>query len=287
MISLPNFRLNRNCVPKGKRAQLVVQTSDSGNEPREMMRHQDRTIRSVGDYIAALRDTTREGVVWFRGQKCEDWQLLPNIARPTENAAEGLLDQELPAIKRFKQNAGAFLSRLPQDEWEWIFLMQHHRGLTRLLDWTESPLVALYFALADCEEEKDGAVWCLDPIDLNAQVGHRRVNDRDVLAFGVDEVLDNYRPDRLSGRGAVVPPVAAIGPRNSARMIAQSGTFTIISSDRIPIEEFGTKNHVWRLKIPAENKADLREELKLLGFNEFMLFPDLETLALHTKELLR
>jgi hypothetical protein len=251
------------------------------------MRHDDRTIRSVGEFITNLRDTSQDTLVWFRGQKNSEWPLLPNIARKTEAHPHGLIDHEIPAIKRFKQNADAFLLRLPQDEWGWIFLMQHHRGLTRLLDWSESPLVALYFALADCEEGSDGVVWCLDPMALNTSSGHRRTNKKDVLAFGVDEALDSYLPDRVGDKGADMQPIAAIGPRNSRRMIAQSGTFTIMHHQILPVEEVGDKKHVWRLIIPAAEKAALRKELKLLGFNEFMLFPDLETLAIHTQDLLQ
>ena len=251
------------------------------------MKHPDHHVSTVGEFVTALRETAQDGLVWFRGQKRADWPLLPNIARPTPARPDGSMDLEIPALKRFKQNAGAFLQRLPQDEWEWIFLMQHHRGLTRLLDWTESPLVALYFALDDCEDDVEGVVWCLDPISLNIHAGQKRSHEKDILAFGIDESLDNYRPERVGERGVIMPPIAAIGPRNSSRMIAQSGTFTIIHSEPIPIERVQDGEHVWRLLIAPDAKASLRSELKLLGFNEFMLFPDLERLAIHAEELLQ
>lgn len=252
----------------------------------EKMKHDDRNIQSVGDFITKLRDTAQDGLVWFRGQANIEWCLLPNIARPIDGYSNGPMDQELPAIKRFKQNADAFLARRPRDDWEWIFLMQHHRGLTRLLDWTESPLVALYFALLGDDDETDAVIWCLDPMELNRKAGHHRQFDRDILAFGIDEVLDVYLPDRVGdARGAEMLPVAAIGPRNSTRMIAQSGTFTIMHSKRVAIEDVPDGDHVWRLVIPAAQKTELRAELKLLGFNEFLLFPELETLAMYTREM--
>ncbi len=250
------------------------------------MRHDDRNIQSVGEFITEIRNTCQDGLVWFRGQTDIAWPLLPNIARPIEGYPDGLMDQELPAIKRFKQNADAFLARVPRDDWEWIFLMQHHRGLTRLLDWTESPLVAMYFALGNRDAETDAVVWCLDPMELNRKSGHRRKFDRDILAFGVDTVLDDYLPDKVGDdKGAELHPVAAIGPRNSRRMIAQSGTFTIMHRQRMAVEDVPNHDHVWRLVIPAAQKANLREELRLLGFNEFLLFPELETLAMHTREM--
>ena len=66
-------------------------------------------------------------------------------------------------IKRFKQNAFQFLDLVPKDEWEWIFLMQHYRVPTRLLDWTESPLIGLYFAVSDKAVKRvqtAAALWC-------------------------------------------------------------------------------------------------------------------------------
>ena len=158
---------------------------------------------------------------------------------------------------------------------------------TRLLDWTESPLVALFFAVENCEEDFDGVVWCLDPISLNAHAGHQRAHSKDVLAFDIDRELESYLPDRIGKQTAVMNPLAAIGPRNSPRMIAQSGTFTIIHATPTPIEEVQDGAIVWRFLVSADKKLILREELKLLGFNEFMLFPDLERLAIFTEELLR
>jgi len=247
------------------------------------MRHAERRVQTIGEFVTALRDTAG-GLVWYRGQARADWPLLPSLARQPDGVRA-----ELITIKRFKQNAAPFLAARPADEWEWVFLMQHHRAPTRLLDWSESPLVAMFFALWDSgHEESDAAVWCLDPIALNHHAGHRRRHERDILAFSIDREMDDYLPDNVNERVAPHNPVAAIGPRNSVRMVAQAGTFTVIHADATPIEAVSdNQNHIWKLVVPAASKALLRSELTLLGITEHSLFPDLDRVAVLAREMIQ
>ncbi|MBA4087287.1 MAG: hypothetical protein C0491_05735 [Novosphingobium sp.] len=239
------------------------------------MRHADCDIRNIGEYVEALKATANVGLTWFRGQERKSWQLLPGITRPGNDIAA-----ELTTIKRFKQSAAQYLPIRPQDDWEWIFLMQHHRAPTRLLDWSENSIVGLYFATAtDQHDDEDAAVWCMDPIALNRASGHNRAFELDILAFGIDTQLADYLPDRINARLNRLNPVAAIGPRNSARMVAQSGTFTVIHADPIAIEDVGDHSHIWRVIIPAAAKRNIRDELRLLGVTEHSLFPDLDRVA--------
>jgi hypothetical protein len=109
------------------------------------MKFEDREIESVAGLLEALKALYHPGdTVWFRGHADNEWELIPSIARDQRGvAAEGTL------VKRFKQNAASFAIDRASTEWDWLFLMQHYSAPTRLLDWSESPLVALYFAVSD------------------------------------------------------------------------------------------------------------------------------------------
>ncbi len=242
------------------------------------MRYPDAPIDSVGQLVQRLTDHLLgiDAPVWFRGQSRSGWTLVPKLLRG------GRSDSEIYLINRFKQNATPLLQQHPRNEFEWLFLMQHHSMPTRLLDWTESPLVALYFAVTENPDE-EGALWVLLPTVLNEKSGYRP-DYRPEIPFFEDEHLQNYLPETVAReRTSRLLPIAAIAPRNSPRMQSQQGVFTIGHRDDTPVEDAGAlgadRDHVWKYLIPPDCKATLRDQLKVLGITRFQLFPELDSLA--------
>lgn len=231
-------------------------------------------MRNVGQLLSALNSHLKQDrMAWFRGQSVLAWKLVPSLAR---NKGKNL-SAESAILKRFVQSATPILERRPESEWEWSFLMQHHRAPTRLLDWTESPLVALYF-LAISNSRSAGALWCLDPIALNRHANQQFDFKLELPSFA-DKNLDNYLPSRVSEGSAVLNPIAAIGPRSSARMAAQLGTFTVNHRSHTPIEEVGDGKHIWRYVVPATAKATMLKELRFLGYSSLTIFPEPDRVA--------
>lgn len=238
------------------------------------MRMRDKKIRSLTELIKHLKkDTTDyDGPVWYRGQSNKEWRLIATFARPGHTSSEQNL------IKKFKQNATLLLNPRPSKDIEWLFIMQHHGVKTRLLDWTESPLTALYFAVRK-KSKHDGVLWVLLPVDLNKCSNVRPDFPKDIPSFE-DEALKNYSPESFAGeKTSKLYPLAAIAPRNNSRMQAQLSVFTISHRDDTPIEDIGEKKHAWRYIIPKEHKEQLKAELKLLEISKFQLFPELSSIA--------
>ena len=109
----------------------------------------------------------------FRGHKKETYDLTPSIERayPYSDWAE----TEYKALQEFKSKARMHMdpTQIPQadDRLGWLAVMQHYGAPTRLLDFTYSPYVALYFALRDRDpnESEYVEVWAIDEAILREQ----------------------------------------------------------------------------------------------------------------------
>jgi hypothetical protein len=219
-----------------------------------------------------------EGQVWWRGQSNISWNLLPSIYR-----INGGYEYERNIINRFKQRAPSRNQNTPgaDDDFSWLFLMQHHGLPTRLLDWTESPLFACFFAVENMDNNDcDGAIFALCPYKLN----FNQVNISGVLlpGDGIAKRAINQafsRPDYVSYVIGILPYEMHI------RIMVQLSAFTLHASDR-PLDDMtDSEDYLLKFLIPKEAKVHLKEQLKFLGVRESNLFPDLDHLAEEIKAL--
>lgn len=236
-----------------------------------------KQINSISDLVKHLK-TDKPGVIgvtWFRGHSDHAWKL--------ESGYERLKNppKEIALVNEFRQNANLLLdTHKPISDFDWLILMQHYGVPTRLLDWSESPLVSLYFATDQKDsrsKNKDGAIWMLDPGKLNMNTNSSQ--DPYIPAFEENDYMADFETLKFdSGRNAGLMPIAAIATRNNPRIQAQLGTFTI-SRSKTPIDEVGDKSHVKKYIVPKGSKSVIAEELRILGLGKFQLFPELASIG--------
>jgi FRG domain len=129
-----------------------------------MSKMKTESLKSVEDalsWIAKLSGGTVSAI--FRGQS-QQWPLLPTLFRykPIEAVGRlgGFKGLEARILDLFKSRAYPFLSVVPQTDLDWMVLAQHHGCPTRLLDWTGNPLVGLFFA-SENDDDDDGILWSI------------------------------------------------------------------------------------------------------------------------------
>ena len=166
-------------------------------------------------------------------------------------------------LELFRRQSVDRLEVAAADDWELLAVAQHHGMATRLLDWTRSPLVALYFAVCkECEtRNKDGRPLCED-----AEVLAWRCTKKDLT-----KPLPKSGPLRIKETIRYIPRIV------TPRLRAQGGVFTVHST---PTKDLQPKRLV-RVRIPYKERKPLKDSLFRHGVHEAVLFPDLDALARH------
>ncbi len=238
------------------------------------------TVSDLTDVVAAARELPprfENDTAWWRGQANAEWRLEAQVYRRNPQHPERRLYEETGLI-------GHFVSRAPSrsqrpcpdahDYFGWLFLAQHYGLPTRLLDWTESPLVAMYFAVA-AHPDDDGCIWALWPTGLNRAFG---------AADGLVQIRDarvaEIAESAFTGNRSLEEVIIAIdGQEIDPRMLAQLSRFTL-HSDRTALElTKGSDKWLRQYVIPKDAKDKIRSQLAALGVRHSNLFPDLASLA--------
>lgn len=277
---------------------------------------------NLSSLAAAIKEFTADTpfgtIAWYRGQSAA-WPLVPGVFRPSD--AEKMIEDTKPWI--VEQNTlSHFLSRGPvlttappgqNDYPAWLALAQHYRVPTRLLDWTRSPLVALFFAIAGHparprthdheisaramalaraalrrEDKRDRAprarggpavIWRLVPRRLNTgEALPEGLGDGGLPTLDHESVADRVK-GAFSGTQADTSPMAVEPAVISLRHHVQLSGYTVHCNPNALEREPGCDRWLRRYLIPARAVPGISRELRLLGVTWASLFPDLDHLA--------
>jgi hypothetical protein len=281
----------------------------------------DKTLYSVQEIVGwdEFLDTCK--IIWknglrmiFRGQKSDKWSLQTTFERSIYNIdnqifemrknalgsdekfeeiqrrvlREGLngnsvIDFEKLIIRRFKRICSSFMERIPHTEKhvEWLVVMQHHGVPTRLLEWTYSPFIALFFAIELADD--DCVVWAIDADRLDTTV-------RSILS-GEDsnylEIVENREKlfMELISREEPQTLVYIINPFTLPKqLILQQSVFLCPGNLNKPFEDNLTENlfepntrdmvKKYIIRYTPLIKKEILQNLHGMNINKATLFPD-------------
>jgi len=232
-------------------------------------------IQRLADFFSVFSGIAKSSdPFWFRGHASVEWKLTPLALRFKLRSDR---EKALGLIADFKRVAEIKLPRPPAPEKElmWVQIARHFGLPTRLLDWTESATVALFFACG--RSGRDGLVFALSPIDLNRLSFPKKpkVLDANLDKDEIERYLRLGGAKNPTGRN----PIAINPVWNSDRLMLQQGVFTLHGS-RFDLDGDAVSTLV-ALPILREHKSTLRLELQRVGINEMTLFPELEHACRH------
>ncbi|MGG3913337.1 FRG domain-containing protein [Rossellomorea vietnamensis] len=232
------------------------------------------------EILDSVKEFSSDSNIWFRGHSCSTYTLDSGLFRLNLDEINEYISIEAQLYTYYK-NLGYMLHR-EDNPWHLLYSMQHYGVKTRLLDWTESFAVALFFATEGWKNGKTARIWMLKPLELN-----RLSRDKaEIISPNKLKYPDIYKEEDKSLNSLAIYPI-----KNSNRILSQHGVFTIQGNSGKPLDkEFDGQlvnlNVLKCIALTEDVKEDALQYLKQNGINKYSLFPDLDGLSNHINHIL-
>jgi len=248
------------------------------------------TITTPEELIRELNELPNHYI--YRGHADSSWKLQSSLERVLDSKwnSSAVSKFEDYSINEFKARFRLYDrdNIVPDSKLAWLSVMQHHGVPTRLIDFTVSPYVALYFALEAYKPStrSDLAIFAVDNKALmELSIAHIKSKDaefattRESLQWHEDKTFD-----QIVDRGAYDIAWVTEPNQQNKRMDRQGGCFMLSGNRDMRIEE------VLRLPLYAScriTKFTVRHTLyeaiyallRKMNLNSKALYGDLDGLA--------
>jgi hypothetical protein len=212
---------------------------------------------------------------WFRGHGSNDFPLITTLHRLGRFRLERYVAFELPKFnaqveatlnRRFDLNDGNDYSTV-------LGLARHHGMPTPLIDWTESPYIAAFFAFSEAIENRDSR-------SPNSKVRIFALSREFVTSLAPPTIIVPWRKPYVN--------TITVGPLHNPRLNAQQGGFLVTNVGSVEayiggMEARAGKQHLYAADIPASLAPEALKDLAFMGLTAATLFPGLDGVGRMTK----
>jgi hypothetical protein len=269
--------------------------NDSDSAALDLVEHKSATTFVE---IVSIIESAGPDRSWFRGQGSSSWGLVPSLMRAKYSKYhvpndDGIANFEFSLKLEFQNLALPYLPTSPgANTLMWLLWMQHYGIPTRLLDWSTSPLVALFFAL-EGDSGHDRALWMMNHRMFNlAHFGHDGVFSKVFDQGHLDRTIPGFNESERDDDDVTMPvsSFAFLPPRIHDRLTRQSSRFIycgggdcltqlIPRNDYLERFEPNDRKVFTKVSIPAEAVAVIRTSVMRMGVTRESLFGGLDDIC--------
>jgi FRG domain len=262
---------------------MPIQSRKTKGNKLVTKKYTEENIPTFDALLEKSKELTEQNCWIYRGHKSHTWGLSTTFDRMMDEWQDHPMPRnlaEIGLIKKFQREAKHFgvtesdFTNIPN----WLALMQHFSAPTRLLDWSHSFWVALYFAVVDMtSQEESCSVFCLNNRYLHGTYNHvvSGVFRRDHNTFNIVD-FDNICK---SGHGVII----LNSFNQNTRQINQQGTFSFPLNINVSYEDnlvhsinVEKADHIFKLVIPFHLKPMIMRHIYRMNISYATLYPGLE-----------